>query len=550
MEYGGVVPSLPSCSLRSQPRPPEEGRAPPCPAAPRDEPDGPSAAAWQASAPAGEAEHGEATGPRRPPGHRGRGHRASAEQRWDAHAGAHHGSISSTGSWVSPGFLAPPPAASPSPPETPVPESRCTPISVIVPEGPGVFSEGDAEAIKTRVRTTRRKTHQYNVHDRYKADGIFQYIARDSRFENLTLGVISCNAVWIGVDIDWNAAESLTDADVAFIVADVLFFAFFSVELLIRFIAFRRKADCTRDTWFMFDAFLVAMYAFDPFVLTAIIACSGSGALVPTSSARLLRLARLSRLVRMLRALPELLILVKGMLTAISSVSYALGLLLVVTYVCAIGLTQLSSGTRFRDQYFSSVSHSMYSLAIHAVHLDDAAPFADDIKDESTSCFVVCAVYVGVASLTIMNLLIGILVEVIKSVAEKEREDLITAKVHATFYDIVRELDKDSNGMICWDEFKLLVQIPASQSALNSFDVDPGALFEIAQSEFHDKGGELKMTELIDMILNLRGDKQACLRDLMLIHKNFTDKFKTLDALIDSIEGKLVRIAKRKALRR
>jgi hypothetical protein len=252
----------------------------------------------------------------------------------------------------------------------------------------------------------------------------------------------------------------------------------------------------------------------------------------------------------MLRALPELLILIKGMLTAISSVSYALGLLLVVTYVCAIGLTQLSSGTRFREQYFSSVSHSMYSLVIHAIHLDDAAPFADDIKDESTSCFVVCAVFVGVASLTIMNLLIGILVEVIASVAEKEREGVVIAKVNATFYDIVRELDKDSDGMISWDEFKWLVQMPSSLSALNSFDVDPEVLVEIAQSEFHDKGGELKMTELIDLILNLRGAKQACLRDLMLLHKNFTDKFNALDAMIDNIQKKLARIAKKKAWHR
>mmetsp|Transcript_8473 Transcript_8473/g.22616 ORF Transcript_8473/g.22616 Transcript_8473/m.22616 type:complete len:254 (+) Transcript_8473:3-764(+) len=251
----------------------------------------------------------------------------------------------------------------------------------------------------------------------------------------------------------------------------------------------------------------------------------------------------------MLKALPELLILVKGIATAVSSVGYALGLLVVVTYVCAIGLTQLSSGTSFRDQYFSSVSHSMYSLAIHAIHLDDVSVFAGDIKDESTSCFVVCTVFVCVASLTIMNLLIGILVEVMASVAQKERESVVTAKVHATFYDIVRELDKDSDGVISWDEFKLIVQRPGSLSALNSFKVDPEALVEIAQGEFHDKGGTLKMTELIEMILDLRGAKQATLRDVMLFHKNFTDKISTLNTLLVRIERKVAILAKRKKAR-
>merc|ERR1719188_1660233 len=112
----------------------------------------------------------------------------------------------------------------------------------------------------------------------------------------------------------------------------------------------------------------------------------GEGMEVPTAILRLFRLARLSRLIRLLRSLPELMILVKGISTATASVAYTMGLLVLFAYIFAIALTNLSDGYEFREMYFSSVPHSMYSLFIYGGFLDDLAAFGDPIRAESTVC--------------------------------------------------------------------------------------------------------------------------------------------------------------------
>merc|ERR1719214_433975 len=86
----------------------------------------------------------------------------------------------------------------------------------------------------------------------------------------------------------------------------------------------------------------------ETWVMLIVVAAAGSGESPlggNTSILRLFRLLRLSRLMRMLRSLPELMILIKGMATAMKSVGYVMALLLIVTYVFAIAFTQLAVGT-------------------------------------------------------------------------------------------------------------------------------------------------------------------------------------------------------------
>merc|ERR1719326_191790 len=82
----------------------------------------------------------------------------------------------------------------------------------------------------------------------------------------------------------------------------------------------------------------------------------------PTSILRLFRLLRLSRLVRMLKSLPELMILIKGIITSMKSVGYVLGMLVGVTYFFSIVITQLSIGYDFKENFFTFTLHGMYSL--------------------------------------------------------------------------------------------------------------------------------------------------------------------------------------------
>merc|ERR1719424_1906598 len=92
----------------------------------------------------------------------------------------------------------------------------------------------------------------------------------------------------------------------------------------------------------------------------------GSGGLGNASIlrlARLLRLSRMMRMARLLRSMPELLILIKGMVAAFRSVFFTLLLLVLFIYVFAIYFRQMTAEMpHLRDTYFYSMAKAQHSL--------------------------------------------------------------------------------------------------------------------------------------------------------------------------------------------
>merc|ERR1719214_427084 len=93
-------------------------------------------------------------------------------------------------------------------------------------------------------------------------------------------------------------------------------------------------------------------------IMTSVILLIGSGSAGGMGNAsvvriaRLLRLSRMARVARLLRALPELMILIKGMLSATRSVFFTLCLLTIIMYVFGIAFTQLCRGTLLEKDHF------------------------------------------------------------------------------------------------------------------------------------------------------------------------------------------------------
>lgn len=357
----------------------------------------------------------------------------------------------------------------------------------------GLFANSDTDAIKEKVRIRKLRPCPYNVQDLYWDTGFFQWLAKHPIFENVTLGIIMVNALWLAVDTDGNTAATLLDAHAIYVFADFIFFLYFVMELFVRFMAFERKCKATRDGWFVFDSCLVTLYAFDPFVMTlmAILQGSGSGPEFPTAVLRLIRLARLSRamrIVRMLRSLPELMIMIKGMMSAAASVGYTLFLLVMITYIFSIALRNMvpvdSDEDAIYNLYFSTVPEAMHNLIVYATFLDDLSEFILTIKDQSPVCFILTWLYISLASLTVMNMLIGVLCEVVGGIAEEERQSKIIDMVHQKFGDIVEQLDKNKDGLLSWQEFKVIVESEEAVRACESVNIDPESLVDMAEDFF------------------------------------------------------------------
>merc|ERR1719356_208397 len=122
-----------------------------------------------------------------------------------------------------------------------------------------------------------------------------------------------------------------------------------------------------------------------------------------------------------------------------------MGLLIMIGYVFGIAMVQLSDGFDFREAYFSSVPLAIYTLFVYGTFGDNLAEFMDNLRAESTPCLMLATLYVVLSQMTVLNMLIGVLCQVIQSMADEERENLTCDKVHEMFGHIVSNMDTNKN---------------------------------------------------------------------------------------------------------
>merc|ERR1719277_1565411 len=127
---------------------------------------------------------------------------------------------------------------------------------------------------------------------------------------------------------------------------------------------------------------------------------------------RLFRLTRVARLARLLNGMPELMVLIKGMVIAIRSVFSTLLLLVLIIYVFAILFTQLLSGTEAGAGCFDNVPTSMNCLLLSGI-FSDQADFVQKLLDADIMYYLLIMVYLILGSLVVMNMLIGVICEVV-----------------------------------------------------------------------------------------------------------------------------------------
>eukprot|EP00928_Gymnodinium_smaydae_P018136 TRINITY_DN16901_c0_g1_i1.p1 TRINITY_DN16901_c0_g1~~TRINITY_DN16901_c0_g1_i1.p1 ORF type:complete len:680 (-),score=160.38 TRINITY_DN16901_c0_g1_i1:33-2072(-) len=397
----------------------------------------------------------------------------------------------------------------------------------------------DVERIKSCVRENIEKNKKtYSVTDFYHKKGLWQKIARSPIFENFTLSVIFINACWMSYDTDMNDASTLLEADPQFQLLDQFFCIYFSFEWFVRYMAFERKCNGLKDAWFVFDSALVFLMVAETWVLTCILWGLGSGsggnALGNAAILRLLRLLRLSRLMRMLRSLPELMIMIKGILKAFPSVFFTLVLLVVCMYVFSIAFTQLAANTPLGepDGLFPNIFATMYLLLITGTFLDNLSFILTRcLVDGGMHFFILFIVFILLAALTVMNMLIGVLCEVVSGVAEIENEEMTLAFIRSKMKKIVDEIDEDGDRMISKKEFAMILEKPEAVLALQEVDVDPLALVEMSEYIFSEEEGteELDLADFMEAILQLRGVNTATVKDLVDLRRWILSKFLLLE---------------------
>lgn len=400
----------------------------------------------------------------------------------------------------------------------------------------------DADMLRLQIRDDLLKP-QYDVCEMYKDTGFCQRISRSVEFEYCTQAIIFVNSIWMAFDIDYNHSTVLTRAHPVFLIGENIFCLYFTCEWFCRFLSFRSKPDAVRDFWFCLDFILLALMIFETWILTLVYAFitvgdnrSGVGNASILKMCRLMRLTRMARLAKLLQAMPELMTIVKGIFVAARTVFLVLCLVTCTVYVFAIGFRQITVDSDIGDEYFSSVPHSMSSLLLGA-NLPDVQHFVETVGRSNFFFGILLMIFICVCTITLFNMLTGVLVEVVTVTAAVEREQMAIIYVKNMMERAFLSADIGTSGdsEIHVDDFAKLLAHPDAHTALTSVGVDVVGLLDF--TDFIFTGEMLTFSDFVEVILRLRGTNKATVKDVVDLRLFLTAEIQQIKVALQESRG-------------
>jgi hypothetical protein len=369
----------------------------------------------------------------------------------------------------------------------------------------------------------------YHVEDLYKKSGWAVTLAKSDTFSNVTAGVVCLNAIWIGIEADWNTAQNLYDAEIVFQVFSQIFCVYFTAELLIRLMAFRRGRDAFRDGWFQFDFFLVSTMIMDMWMLMPmlkIVSGGKGGVQVPTQPLRVLRLLKLSRMARMMKAFPELVTMIKGLVRSLRAIFSSIVLIMLMLYTWSIVLYMLMQdeddlNEKFRadsDMNFSSVGNTMWILLLDgAFMLDNAAPLLTELifsrKWNVLLAGIFFLTFALLSSLLILQMLIGVLCDVVAKVNEEQRQAETVGMVKQELLGKLQEVD-DGDGKISHEELTRVMNDPTSRAVLKKLGINRLFLMQLQAMLYPTPGSVVPIKSALELLVLCKSDNPVTIETL------------------------------------
>ena len=220
-------------------------------------------------------------------------------------------------------------------------------------------------------------------------------------FERFIIAIIVLNAITLGCETSksimarWGTLLHLLDE---------LMLMIFVAELAARMFAYRWRF--WRDPWAVFD-----------FVVVGI-------ALLPaTGELSVLRALRILRALRLITAIPSIRKVVGGLLAAVPSMGSIILLLVIINYVFAVMSTKLF-GADF-EKYFGTLGDSFFTYFQIMTLEGWSQEIVRPVMEKYPWSWVLFVPYIILATFMVLNLFIGIVVDVLQQQNQENRERVI-----------------------------------------------------------------------------------------------------------------------------
>eukprot|EP00434_Breviolum_minutum_P033954 symbB.v1.2.030046.t1/scaffold3346.1/size69245/1 len=170
--------------------------------------------------------------------------------------------------------------------------------------------------------------------------------------------------------------------------------------------------------------------------------------------------------------------------------------------------------------YFPNVLHSMYTLLLYGTFLDNLSQFCDEVAAESSLCLALIFVFVLLSACTVLNMLIGILCEVVTTVTAVEKEEMTVMFVTNKLQKVLKKLDSNNDGQLSKAEFERILEVPEAARALEEVGVDPVSVADFGNFIFGEEGTtDLDFSKFMEVLLTLRADNKCTLRDIISLRQ-------------------------------
>lgn len=234
---------------------------------------------------------------------------------------------------------------------------------------------------------------------------IFLKIRNNDYFEAFVISVILISAIAVG----FRTYEESFDPEIFLYLSYLDYFItfVFLIEIIIRIIAEKSLIDFFKSSWNVFD-----------FVIVAI-------SLIPIESLDSILLARLVRVFRLLRLvsfIPQFRILIESFITAIPRVGYILLFMFVEFYIfAAIGSILFSE---ISPMHWGNVGLAMLTL-FQTATLEGWPDLMYQSLEVQSFSWIFFVVFIILNSLVFMNMIIGVIIDVIVKANENDAPENI-----------------------------------------------------------------------------------------------------------------------------
>ncbi|MDH3450224.1 MAG: ion transporter [Gammaproteobacteria bacterium] len=219
------------------------------------------------------------------------------------------------------------------------------------------------------------------------------------RVQQGIMALIVINAIILGLETVPAAMESY---GVLLVAVDRVILGIFVVEIVLRI--FVHRLAFFRDPWSIFDFIVVGI------------------ALIPASGPlAVLRALRILRVLRLLTLVPSMRRVVGALLGSIPGLSSIALVLMLIYYVFAVIATKLF-GANF-PQWFGSIGESLYSLFQIMTLESWSMGIVRPVMEVHPNAWVFFVIFILIATFTMLNLFIAIIVNAMHSFTEEENQE-------------------------------------------------------------------------------------------------------------------------------